>query len=706
MMPQLPRSQAVTPQESLSPGEDRRAIIEDLLRLVRHICQTPVALLHLHDREWFQFPTVTDELGELAQRLVENTPIDRLSASNLAGGNILQFIVRLPLLDDRHQPLGEIVACDRIPHAWEPEQAELLQTLARQASRQLHPPQLLARAAQVNPHPIVACNASGEAIALNQAAQTLSQQLNIEIAQLFPRFHIQLVQACLASQQYRERIEVSFNQRTFRWLYQPCNRTEIVYLYGHEITDYKQSEAKLLHEALHDELTGLPNRTLFMERLKQAVEQNQRYARTAHKSYPFALLFLDLDRFKLINDSLGHLVGDQLLQMIARRLESAILPRNIGINGANDTVARLGGDEFAILLDRLHDRNEAIAIAERLHELFRSPFHLYGSPLAESETPSRTFHEVFTTVSIGITFPSPRTSQPETLLRDADIALYRAKAQGRGRHEVFDATMHASTIALLQLENDLRRAVQRQEFQVYYQPIIALDTGRIAGFEALVRWHHPERGFVSPSEFITTSEETGLIIPLGAWVLRQACLQLQQWQTEFATYPPLTMSVNISSTQLSHPDFSEQVSQILQEVALEPGSLKLEITESVLMENADAAASLLEQLRAQTIHLCIDDFGTGYSSLSYLQRFPINMLKVDKSFVTNLGVDEESSEIVRAIISLGNNLGMYVTAEGVETEEQLVQLWALHCDYGQGYLFSKPLKSEDARALLEASPQW
>uniref|UniRef100_A0ACD5H3L9 Bifunctional diguanylate cyclase/phosphodiesterase n=1 Tax=Desertifilum tharense IPPAS B-1220 TaxID=1781255 RepID=A0ACD5H3L9_9CYAN len=258
----------------------------------------------------------------------------------------------------------------------------------------------------------------------------------------------------------------------------------------------------------------------------------------------------------------------------------------------------------------------------------------------------------------------------------------------------------------MQLENDLRRAVQRQEFQVYYQPIIALDTGRIAGFEALVRWHHPERGFVSPSEFITTTEETGTNYSLGRLGAASSVLATATMADRVCHLSPLTMSVNISSTQLSHPDFSEQVSQILQEVALEPGSLKLEITESVLMENADAAASLLEQLRAQTIHLCIDDFGTGYSSLSYLQRFPINMLKVDKSFVTNLGVDEESSEIVRAIISLGNNLGMYVTAEGVETEEQLVQLWALHCDYGQGYLFSKPLKSEDARALLEASPQW
>lgn len=704
-MPQQPAKTAATPQAScpLSFGYDsqQQAIVEDLLRLVTYICRTPVVLLRLRDRLWFQFPQTPDPLVEIAKTLVETTPTDRpivWSQETSIPDNSLQFYVRIPAIDASGQIFGEIVACDRTPHAWTLEQTEALQTLARQATRQLQPEPHLVNAALLHPHPIVICDATGMAIALNPAAETLTQQLNTEIPNLFPRFHPQLIKACLTTRQRRERIEVSLNQRTFRWLYQPCKAADFVYLYGFEITDYKQSEAKLLHEALHDELTGLPNRSLFMDRLRQAVERIQRHRRS-NTPDQFALLFLDLDRFKLINDSLGHLVGDQLLQMIGRRLESAVRE--------GDTVARLGGDEFAILIDNLQHQDEAIALAERLHKLFRSPFHLYASPLdAHTETDSRTFHEVFTTVSIGITLSAANYCRPENLLRDADIALYRAKSLGRGRHEIFDTTMHASTIALLQLENDLRRAVKSHQFQVYYQPIVALDTGRIAGFEALVRWNHPERGLISPSDFIPVAEETGLIVPLGSWILQEACTQLQQWQAEFVTYPPLTMSVNISSRQISHPDFSQKVKQILQNVQLEPGSLKLEITESVLMDNADAAADLLEELRAQSIHLCIDDFGTGYSSLSYLQRFPINMLKVDKSFMNNLGVDEENSEIVRAIISLGTNLGMYVTAEGVETEEQLVQLWALHCDYGQGYLFSPALDRQGATALLTESPQW
>ncbi|HEY9859025.1 MAG TPA: EAL domain-containing protein [Candidatus Obscuribacterales bacterium] len=447
-----------------------------------------------------------------------------------------------------------------------------------------------------------------------------------------------------------------------------------------DVTERKQVEEQLLHDAFHDVLTGLPNRALFIDRLGLAIERSKRPG-----SNLFAVLFLDLDRFKVINDSLGHMIGDQLLIAIARRLEACLR--------GGDTVARLGGDEFTILLEDIVDIHDATRIANRIHQALLSPFNLQGQ-------------EVFTSVSIGIALSETGYDWPEDLLRDADTAMYRAKSLGRACHEVFDRTMHLRAVELLHLETDLRRAIERQELQLYYQPIVSLTTGKIHGFEALIRWQHPERGLISPAEFIPVAEETGLIVPIGLWVLREACQQTQKWQKQFSDNFPLTISVNLSGKQFSQPDLIEQIEQILQATSLDARSLKLEITESVMMENAESAAKMLLKLKALGVQLHIDDFGTGYSSLSYLHRFPIDQLKIDCSFVKRMGVDDESAEIVRAIVTLAHNLGMHVTAEGVETAEQLMHLRTLECEYGQGYFFFKPLTEKVVEKLILTEQQW
>lgn len=448
----------------------------------------------------------------------------------------------------------------------------------------------------------------------------------------------------------------------------------------YDLTERKRMEEQLMHDALYDSLTGLPNRVLFMARLDQALRQAKQ-----QKDYLFAILFLDLDRFKVVNDSVGHMVGDQLLIAIARKLERCLR--------STDTVARLGGDEFTILLDAIEDIEDAISLAEQIHNELRLPFNLNG-------------HEVFTTASIGIATGNLGYDRPEDLLRDADIAMYRAKERGPAHHDVFDQEMYARAKVRLQLETDLRQALRHREFQVHYQPITSLISGRITGFEALVRWQHPKLGLVSPAEFIPIAEETGLIVPLGAWILREACAKMQAWQTQLSTKVPLTISVNLSGKQLTEPDLIEQIDQIIEETGLDSGSLKLEITESILMDNATAATKMLWQLRARNIQLCLDDFGTGYSSLSYLHRFPVNTLKIDRSFVSRMSRNDENLEIVRVIVTLAHTLKMDVIAEGVETQEQLTLLKLLGCEQGQGYFFSKPLDSKAAEALIAQAPQW
>ena len=441
-----------------------------------------------------------------------------------------------------------------------------------------------------------------------------------------------------------------------------------------DITDRRRAEEQLLHDAFHDALTGLPNRALFADRLKLTLARAKRSG--AHQ---FAVLFLDLDRFKVINDSLGHTIGDQLLVGIARRLETCLRP--------GDTVARLGGDEFTILLEDIDDIKETLAVAKRVEKELSLPFNLGG-------------HEVFTTVSIGIAPSTTGYERPEDVLRDADTAMYRAKSLGKARHEVFDKEMHAHALTLLHLETDLRRALDRQELSVHYQPIVSLETGSVEGFEALLRWRHPEHGLISPDKFIPVAEETGLILPIGLWALHEACRQMFEWQEQFPQARPLFISVNLSGRQFSNPDLIEQIRQALRTTGLDPRSLKLEITESVVMDDIEQAIDMLNQLRALGVESSIDDFGTGYSSLSYLHRFSSSTLKVDRSFVSRMSQHNENIEIVRTILMLARNLGMKVIAEGVETEDQLAKLRALSCDYAQGYLFSRPVNATTVAKLL------
>lgn len=448
----------------------------------------------------------------------------------------------------------------------------------------------------------------------------------------------------------------------------------------------KEQARELEHQALHDPLTGLPNRLLFSDRLEHALARAVRY------KDPIAVLFLDLDNFKVVNDSLGHKAGDTWLIVVAKRLKNCLRPE--------DTLARLGGDEFTVLLEDVSSVSEATRVAERIAEELRAPFFLEGQ-------------EVSATASIGIalsTLDTPDEDRAEDLLRDSDAAMYRAKAKGKARHEVFDQSMYSRALERLKLENDLRRAIERGELRVYYQPKVGLKTGRVSGMEALVRWEHSERGLVLPSEFIPVAEESGLIIPIGQWLVRESCRQARRWHDEYPDSPPLEVCVNLSARQFQHPTLAEDVAKNLRETGLDPGALVLEITESVIMEDTPSTVATLEKLKSLRVKLAIDDFGTGYSSLSYLKRFSVEYLKIDRSIIEDLAHDPKSAAIVSAIITLAHALGAQAIAEGVETPEQLTQLRKLECDAGQGYYFYEPRPSEAAivafSETLENKPDW
>ena len=442
-----------------------------------------------------------------------------------------------------------------------------------------------------------------------------------------------------------------------------------------DITDRKQAEAKLIHDAFHDALTGLPNRALFMDRLQRTITTFQRRAGTP----TYAVLFCDIDRFKVINDSLGHPMGDQLLRIVGRKLIDCVRP--------GDTVARLGGDEFAILLENIGDLAHAKDVAERVKRILSTPVTVKGN-------------NIFTSLSIGIAIGTERYERPEQALRDADIAMYEAKSRGNASYEIFDAEMHANILDRMQLETDLRGAVDRKEFILYYQPIVDLKAQRVTGLEALVRWNHPKRGLIYPLEFIPLAEETGLINHIGDWVLNEACRELKRLQVHNPMEPPLTMSVNISIKQFAQQDLVSKLSGFLSTADVDPRTLVLEITESMIMANMDAAAETMNRLREMGIRLHIDDFGTGHSSLSYLHRFPVNALKIDRSFISKLTAEGANKEIITSIISLAKNLHVDVIAEGVEMDHQLSNIKKLNCGYCQGFLIARPMAEDEIDAWI------
>ncbi len=443
-----------------------------------------------------------------------------------------------------------------------------------------------------------------------------------------------------------------------------------------DITSRKTVEEQLVYDAFHDALTGLPNRALFMDRLQHVINTSQRRSDNL-----YAVLFLDMDRFQTINDSLGHTIGDQILVAVGHKLADCLRP--------GDTVARLGGDEFAVLLENTSALFDAVDVVDRINKKLSSPLMVKG-------------HEIFTSVSIGIAMGSERYERPEQVLRDADIAMYQAKARGSSCYEIFDTKMHANILDRLQLEADLRAAVDHKELVLFYQPIIDLKTHRLIGFEALVRWNHPKRGLIYPLEFIPLAEEDGQINAIGEWILREACRELRVLQGRYPSQVPLKMSINISSKQFAQQDIVGRVAGILKDTGVDARSLAFEITESMIMENIDAAVATMGQLRDMGIHIHIDDFGTGYSSLSYLHRFPINALKIDRLFISKLSANGENQEVVMSIISLAKSLNFDVIAEGVELDHQLVQIKDLQCQFAQGFLFSEPMESGAIDAWVQA----
>ncbi|MCW6512428.1 putative bifunctional diguanylate cyclase/phosphodiesterase [Lichenifustis flavocetrariae] len=441
----------------------------------------------------------------------------------------------------------------------------------------------------------------------------------------------------------------------------------------HDIQDRKIFEQQLTQQAFYDGLTGLPNRALLCDRIKQAL------VRTGRRNTNVGLLFLDLDKFKIINDSLGHQTGDELLIEVATRLKASVR--------AEDTVGRLGGDEFVVLLENIADDVSVLPVVEAIKKQFGRSFLLEG-------------REIAVTASIGIAFGDASRDQADSLLRNADLAMYRAKAAGKGRHVIFDSSMQVDTLARLELENDLRAAIDGGQLRVHYQPIVPLKSERVTEVEALVRWQHPTQGMISPLDFIPLAEETGLIIPLGLWVLKEACRQAAIWHAQFPIDPPVVISVNLSPRQFQMPDLAEEVERTLQEAGLPARYLKLEITEGTIMLDVEATISTLSRLKAIGIKLAVDDFGTGYSSLAYLKRLPLDVLKIDRSFIKGIAENAEDKAIVQAILLLAKSLNLEVTAEGIENAEQAAMLNSWQCERGQGYYFARPMEADKATALL------
>ena len=600
-------------------------------------------------------------------------------------GRRILHTVKVPLYDDEMEPEYLLCICEDITERQQAEaqlreNEQFLQSIYEGAAVSIFVVDVLE-------------NGDFRYVGLNPAHERLTQLTNTRLKgktpeQVLPADYAQAVRQnylnCVAAKKtigYEEVMQ--FQDDISHWLTQLtpiCDRHGRIYrIVGTSIniTERKLAEEKLRHNAYHDPLTNLPNRIFFMERLQGAIQEVQ-----TQNDCLYAVLFLDLDDFKYINDSLGHAIGDQLLIALTSRLKNCLRK--------TDILARFGGDEFTILLGEIQCRDQAIKVAQNMQQELSLPFVLEG-------------HHVFTNASIGIALVTPDYQQPEEILRDADIAMYSAKEQGPGKSAIFNRKMHLKMLERLQLETDLRRAIEQNQFQVYYQPIVCLKTNKIAGFEALIRWKHPDGNLVSPAKFIPIAEKTGLIVEIGRWVLHQACSQMKTWHELFPHLSNLTISVNLSGRQLREPDLLDKIDDILQETGLKHDCLKLEITESILMDNPSAVKNILKQIKSRQIKLSLDDFGTGYSSLSYLHNFPIDTLKIDRAFVVGANSEIKNKAITQAIVTLAQSLGMEVIAEGIETEEQLEQLKQLKCEFGQGYFFSKPVAQPEAEKLLQST---
>jgi len=530
-----------------------------------------------------------------------------------------------------------------------------------------------------SPEPVISVGPEAEVVYANPTAQDLTREIGGDINRLLPENHRDMVARCIRTGENRIGVESTAGDRILSWTYHPLPEQNTVHIYASDITQRKQAEDQLLHDAFHDSLTGLPNKALFIDRVGQTMR------RARKNGQPFAVLFLDVDNFKAVNDSLGHAAGDSMLMAFAWRVGQIIRPE--------DTLARLGGDEFTLLLPTLQSAEESLSIAEEIRDALTDPFDVDGQ-------------EIFLTASIGIVTGPGSFSSAGELLRDAETAMYRAKARGRARSVVFDEDMHRDASERLKLETDLTKAVENGEFVPYYQPIIDLRSGRVHGFEALIRWEHPTDGLVPPGAFIPLAEETGLIVPMGEFMLEASARQLRIWQERYPAFNNLSMSVNLSVEQMKTEGIVTRLSDIIDRSGIRPELIKIEVTESGIMENMDYALAVLKEFENRAFHLSIDDFGTGYSSLSHLHRFPFHFLKIDQSFVGDMEQKRENMEIVRTIVSLAHSLGKSVIAEGVEEESQLNVLKALGCEYGQGYYFSKPLPHAEAEALLSEAPVW
>jgi predicted signal transduction protein with EAL and GGDEF domain len=725
---------------------------DDLTQLAAHICGTPMALVSLIDgeRQWFK-SKVGLTAGESRRDLsfcahailgnelfvVPDAERDPRFADNpfVTGDPKIRFYAGAPLLAPNGHAIGTLCVIDRVPRVLTVEQAQALQVLSRQVMTQMRLRQSTARMATtladlaeserfarstvdaLSSH-VAILDERGRIIAVNRAWREFAAS-NGGTSGAFGEGANYLA-ACegatgsCATEAHAVRDGImavmSGAQATFdleygchspaeqRWFVVRVSRFAgtgpMRVVVSHEnVTLRRFAEEKLRHDALHDGLTGLPNRALFHDRVGRCLARARR-----EPGYHFAVLFMDLDRFKIVNDSLGHAAGDRLLTTVAERLQTSLRETDTCAVQADrptderhePVIARLGGDEFTVLLDGLRDPSDAAQVAARLLAAVCCPVDFAG-------------HELAITASIGIVVGGPAYASEKDVLRDADAAMYKAKAAGKNQYAIFDQTVHTAAVARLRMESDLRRAVERGEFVLHYQPIVSLDTRTLKGFEALARWQRDGQ-IVNPADFIPLAEETGLIVPLGAWVLREACEQLAEWRRRFPALPELSMSVNLSRRQLADPDLVPLLRDVLRTSGVDPASVVLEITESVIIDDRDHAHTVLGALSDTGVRLSIDDFGTGYSSLSCLRQFPLDELKVDRAFVADLQGQRDAAAVVQAVITLAHNLGLAVVAEGLERLEQVAFLQAMNCDYGQGYLFAKPLPAPAAAALLADAP--